>query len=130
VAKAKKKPTPPKYTPEAIRSIVKLSEHFSMTHQLLKGLSEPSRPMPARVGDVSTWRAPVGNARDWIVAEAKHMKYCDEIREGMIKTNFAKELARRMDAAFASGRAPRPVGYPYIKNKLFTWGLWPISSIE
>jgi hypothetical protein len=129
VAKAKK-PTPPKYTPEAIRALAKLTEHFSMTHQLLKGLGQPSRPMPMPMPAPVTTTSGFSGARGWIVAEAKHMKYCDEIREGMTKTNFAKDLARRMGTAFASGRAPRPVGYLHIKNKLFAWGLWPISSIE
>jgi hypothetical protein len=148
VAKAKKKNTP-KYTDEAMRNLAALSEHFSLPHRLLKGFSQPSRPVVSSA-PVTTTDDFFGSARDWIVAEARRMKAGGEIHEGIIKTHFAKKLATSMDKAAEASKAswslddkaatvkvartgrptPRAVGHRYIRHKLPAWGLWPISSIK
>ena len=70
----------------------------------------------------------------WVAAEAKRMKKAGEIPDGISITDLAKELAARMEAAAeaaaATGRSLRAVGWRHIKNKLPDWGLWPVSLIQ
>lgn len=68
-------------------------------------------------------------AKTWVTATAKQMKANGEIREGINKTDFAKELARRMALAATSDPTVRPSRFESIRNELENWGLWPVTLI-
>jgi hypothetical protein len=69
-------------------------------------------------------------AAAWIAAEAKRMKTAGEIPPDIRITNFARELEGRMKKAAEKNRSLRPVKWPYIKNNLRAWSLWPVSHIR
>jgi hypothetical protein len=66
----------------------------------------------------------------WVTAEAKRMKAAGEVNEGISITNFAQRLEKQMRKAAKTDNSIRPVGWQHIRNKLSTWGLWPIESIK
>ena len=69
-------------------------------------------------------------AAAWIAAEASRMKAANEIPPDIRITDFARELARRMDKAATSDRSIRPIKSRSIEKKLRDWALWPTSSIK
>ena len=69
-------------------------------------------------------------AKVWIVEEARQMKRDGKIPKGINKTDFAQLIEERMIKAVRAGTVKKAVGWPYIKNQLSDWGLWPISSIK
>jgi hypothetical protein len=66
----------------------------------------------------------------WIAAEASRMKAANEIPPDIRITDFARELARRMEKAATSDRSIHPIKSRSIEKKLRDWGLWPTSSIK
>jgi hypothetical protein len=72
------------------------------------------------------WRG----AGAWIAAEAGRMKAANEIPPDIRITDFARELARRMDKAATSDTSLSPIKSRSIEKKLRDWGLWPITSIK
>lgn len=72
------------------------------------------------------WRG----AGAWIAAEAGRMKAANEIPPDIRITDFARELARRMDKAATSDRSLSPIKSRSIEKKHRDWGLWPITSIK
>jgi hypothetical protein len=69
----------------------------------------------------------VASAR-WIAAEARHMKGTGQIPSRI--TDFAKELAQRMDKAADSDRSLRRLKWQSIRNRLHEWKLWPETLIK
>jgi hypothetical protein len=66
-------------------------------------------------------------AKDWLTAEVKRIKVAREIIPNS-KTELAKLLEGRIEAAARRGEVTKPVRYRHIVNNLEAWGLWPISS--
>jgi hypothetical protein len=78
-----------------------------------------------------TKREDRNSAGKWVAAEAKRMKAAGRIPGGeSAKTEFARELERRMKNAADADRSIRPVKYRHIMNSLKKWGLWPPASIR
>ena len=75
-------------------------------------------------------RKQLPGAAAWIAAEASRMKAANEIPPDIRITDFARELARRMDKAATSDRSIRPIKSRSIEKKLRDWALWPTSSIK
>ena len=75
-------------------------------------------------------RKQLPGAAAWVAAEASRMKAANEIPPDIRITDFARELARRMDKAATSDRSIRPIKSRSIEKKLRDWGLWPITSIK
>jgi hypothetical protein len=60
--------------------------------------------------------------KDQVIAAAVQMKTKGDIPEGITKTDFARELARRIG---------QPANHLYIRNQLEkNWGLWPVDLIK
>ena len=72
----------------------------------------------------STSNHPV-SSKTWVTAEAERMKTANEIPA--LKTDFAKELARRMKKAALADPSIRPVQWETIMNRLASWGLWLVK---
>jgi hypothetical protein len=75
-------------------------------------------------------RKQLRGAGAWVAAEASRMKAANEIPPDIRITEFARELATRMDEAAAINRSIRPIKSRSIESKLRDWGLWPITSIK
>jgi hypothetical protein len=75
-------------------------------------------------------RKQLPGAAAWIAAEASRMKAANEIPPDIRITDFARELARRMDKAATSDRSIRPIKSRSIEKKLRDWALWPTSFIK
>jgi hypothetical protein len=71
-------------------------------------------------------------AKEWITHEAQRLKQLDQIRAGILKTEFAQMLETNMKEAARTNTSISisPVGWRYIFNHLQEWGLWPITDIE
>jgi hypothetical protein len=71
-------------------------------------------------------------AKDWIPAEAIRLKKDNKIPLEVHRrpTDFARFLEGHMRKAKKTNELLQPVGWPYIKNHLREWGIWPIESIK
>jgi hypothetical protein len=89
---------------------------------------EPEVPLPAP--EVSLPAQPIVEpiGAEWVADEAKRMKAAGVIPP--LKSEFARELERRMRTAAETNRSMRPLKASYLENQLRNWGLWPASIIE
>jgi hypothetical protein len=71
-------------------------------------------------------------AKEWITHEAQRLKQLDQIRAGILKTEFAQMLETNMKEAARTNTSISisPVGWRHIFNHLSEWGLWPIAAIK
>ena len=70
------------------------------------------------------------SSKTWIANAAKRMKVAENIPPGILKTDFAKELARQMQEAAETDLTIRPIKWPSIANQLVSWKLWPPELID
>ena len=73
----------------------------------------------SRIYDLRFFSAESATTKVWVTAEARRLKTAGEIRQGINKRDFAKQLAKAGSA-----------NYDYIRNNLSAWGLWPVESIK
>jgi hypothetical protein len=95
-----------------------------------RGIKVPRAHLLALLSGGPRERKQLRGAGAWVAAEASRMKAANEIPPDIRITDFARELARRMDKAAASNRSIRPIKSRSVENKLRDWGLWPITSIK
>jgi len=95
-----------------------------------RGIKVSRAHLLALLPGVPRERKQLRGAGAWVAAEASRMKAANEIPPDIRITDFARELATRMDKAAASNRSIRPIKSRSIESKLRDWGLWPITSIN
>ena len=90
-----------------------------------RGMERPPAAASLRLSRGPRERKQWRGAGAWIAAEASRMKAANEIPPDIRITDFARELARRMDKAATSDRSFRPIKSRSIEKKLRDWALWP-----